>query len=275
MNSLKREDRMLLLHAALDGELDAAGAIDVERMLAADRELAAEYARLKALRNAIGAHAPRQEAPAALRARTLAMMETPEPQHATQIRKLDRPSWRNFGAAIAATIVATLGLDHLIATLGATDAVTQSIVTAHMRAQISGQPVDVVSSDRHTVKPWLAGKLPIAPGVVDLAGSGFPLLGGRIDIVGGAGAPTLVYKRREHLISVTEVTEPRANIGGYGKTPQRRTFEGYSVVRWSDADRAYEAVSDLAPAELDSFVAVFRQAVASERGDTVAPESTK
>ena len=56
-----------------------------------------------------------------------------------------------------------------------------------MRSQISGQPVDVVSTDRHTVKPWLAGKLPVAAEVVDLAEAGFPLAGGRIDIVAGRG----------------------------------------------------------------------------------------
>ena len=106
---------------------------------------------------------------------------------------------------MAATVVATLGLQHLIAASNAPDAALQAIVSAHMRSQISGQPVDVVSTDRHTVKPWLAGKLPVAAEVVDLAEAGFPLAGGRIDIVAGAGVPTLVYKRRDHLISVTEL----------------------------------------------------------------------
>ena len=105
---------------------------------------------------------------------------------------------------MAATVVATLGLQHLIASSTAPDAALQAIVSAHMRSQISGQPVNVVSTDRHTVKPWLAGKLPVAAEVVDLAEAGFPLAGGRIDIVAGAGVPTLVYKRRDHLISVTE-----------------------------------------------------------------------
>ena len=55
------EDPTLLLHAALDGELDAAGMIEIERRLAADPALAAEYARLVALRDAIRARAPRVE----------------------------------------------------------------------------------------------------------------------------------------------------------------------------------------------------------------------
>ena len=45
------DDPTLLLHAALDGELDAAGMIAIERQLAADPALAAEYARLTALRD--------------------------------------------------------------------------------------------------------------------------------------------------------------------------------------------------------------------------------
>jgi anti-sigma factor RsiW len=87
------------------------------------------------------------------------------------------------------------------------------------------------------------------------------LAGGRIDIVAGAGVPTLVYKRRDHLISVTE----RRAEGGDAATPRHLAVEGYPVVRWSDGERAYTAVSDLSPTDLDAFVAAFRQAVAKER----------
>src|SRR5579863_3203560 len=71
------DDPTLLLNAALDGELDAAGALDVERRLAADPALAAEYARLAALRDAIRTRLPRERAPDALRARVIAMAQTP------------------------------------------------------------------------------------------------------------------------------------------------------------------------------------------------------
>jgi anti-sigma factor RsiW len=211
-----REDRSLMLHAALDGELD----IEMERALAADRNLAAEYARLEALRQAIRTQAPRERAPEALRARIIAAAGSSEAdaRHLTlDTRILKRPSWRTFAAAIAATIVVAVGVQNLISTTGSPDEATLAVVAGHMRGQISGQPVDVASSDRHTVKPWLAGKLPVAAMVVDLAPEGFELLGGRIDIVGG---------------------------------------------------RAYAAVSDFAPMELDAFVAAFRKAAAKERGQT-------
>jgi anti-sigma factor RsiW len=156
-------------------------------------------------------------------------------------------------------------VQNLISTTGSPDEATLAVVAGHMRGQISGQPVDVASSDRHTVKPWLAAKLPVAAMVVDLAPEGFELLGGRIDIVGGAPAPTLVYKRRQHLVSLTQL---RANIADYPATPHRKTLDGYPVIIWKDDARAYAAVSDLAPTELDAFVAAFRKAAAKDRGQT-------
>jgi anti-sigma factor RsiW len=96
------------------------------------------------------------------------------------------------------------------------------------------------------------------------------LLGGRIDIAAGGAAPTLVYKRREHLISVTEL---RADKGDYPETPERRSLQGYPVVTWSDGQRAYVAISDLAPSELDAFVAAFREAARNEASEP--PSSTK
>ena len=137
-----------------------------------------------------------------------------------------------------------------------------AILAGHERGQISGQPVDVVSSDRHTVKPWLAAKLPVATTVVDLAPQGFALLGGRIDIVGGNPVPTLVYKRRQHLISVTQLPSKTVD---YPAVPRIQTLDGYPVIVWMDGVRAYAAVSDLVPAELAAFVDAFREAAAKER----------
>jgi anti-sigma factor RsiW len=69
----------------------------------------------------------------------------------------------------------------------------------------------------------------------------------------------------QHLVSLTQL---RANIADYPTTPRRRTLDGYPVVIWKDDAGAYAAVSDLAPMELDAFVAAFRKAAAKERGQT-------
>ena len=118
------EDRSLLLHAALDGELDAAGVIEVERLLAADPVLAEEYARLKALRETIRAKAPRERAPDSLRLRMMELAETRQTprREAKTARWRDPPTWRGFAAAMAATVVVTLGLQHLIVAGNSPDA---------------------------------------------------------------------------------------------------------------------------------------------------------
>ncbi|MBI1867813.1 MAG: hypothetical protein HYS06_05905 [Methylocystis sp.] len=184
-----------------------------------------------------------------------------------QPKDRNAPSWRAFAAAIAAAVVLTAGLQMLILTAGAPDEATLAIVAGHMRGEISDRPADIVSRDPRTLKTWLAGRLPVAAFVADLAPAGFELLGARIDIVAGAGAPTLVYKRHERLVSVTE---PPFDPGDYPRAPGRRTLNGYTVVVWADGARAFAAVSDLAPAELDAFVAAFRQAVAKETEETTS-----
>jgi anti-sigma factor RsiW len=122
-----------------------------------------------------------------------------------------------------------------------------------VRAMMAPQPTDVSSSDRHTVKPWFSGRIPQAPRVIDLTDKGFPLVGGRIDVVGTRPVPTLVYRHRQHLISL--VAAPIAS----GAAPStRQTIAGYNVLSWRDDDTAYWAVSDLGLTDLEAFAAAFR-----------------
>ena len=107
--------------------------------------------------------------------------------------------------ALAAAMALGVGLDRLWLSSSEPDPRLDSLVAAFRRGQIADQPVDVAASDRHVVKPWLARKLPVSTLVVDLASEGFPLVGARIDIVAGQPAPTLVYRRREHQIALTEL----------------------------------------------------------------------
>ena len=258
MSGDEKQDRALFLQADFDQELDAAAALEAERLLSGDAGASGDRARLEALRRTLRRHAPREAAPAALRARLLAQIGSREGD-AARHRRATLSSWRVYAASIAATIVVTVGLQRLAQEVTAPDRFTPYVVAGHMRSQISGQPVDVASSDRHTVKPWLAGKLPLAVTVVDLAAEGFPLAGARIDIIGATPIPTLVYKRREHLVSVAEL---RAESTNYPETPSLRIVEGYPVVVWKQKHRAYVATSDLPPAELEAFVAAFRQAAA-------------
>ena len=144
------------------------------------------------------------------------------------------------------------------------DQFATAAVASHVHATLNDHLIDVASSDRHTVKPGLAGKAPLATSLVDLAGEGYVLSGGRVDSVGDVPVPTLVYRHREHFISLTELSRGSSRAS----TPSRDTVSGHSVVTWSDNVRRYVAVSDMPPQELEDFVATFRSAAANEREDT-------
>jgi anti-sigma factor RsiW len=128
------------------------------------------------------------------------------------------------------------------------DRTTNELVDAHVRSLLPGHLLDVVSSDRHTVKPWFTGKTDIAPAVVDLSDRGFPLLGGRLDYVDGHSAATLAYGRRLHTINlfVWRSAEEELADGSF-------TVRGYSLLHWTNAGLSYWAISDAAASELQAF----------------------
>lgn len=254
------EDRILQLQAALDGELDAAGMLAFERACAADPQLAAEFARFRAADAALRAAMPVEPARPRLRARVAALAG--EPRRSWSDRFAATP-WRAMAASLLVGALAGAGALQLSAPPRSENG---ALVSAFVRTQIGGQSVDVVSSDRHVVKPWLAGRAPLAVAALDLAASGFPLAGGRVEVIDGKVAPTLVYRRREHRIDVTELPLGRDASGQTRLT----SLDGYHVARWSDADRAYVAVTDLPAAELADFAALFRKAAADEREDAAA-----
>ncbi len=238
------DDDRLWLNAYMDGELDPAHALEFEQRLAADPALAREQARIAALRGAIQDRLPREHASPQLRRRVTALAR-PQP---TQ-------SWRALAAAVAVAFVAGSAATWVAlgpAGLGSVATpVASQLVASHMRSLMASQPFDIASSDRHTVKPWFNGKLPESPRVVDLAPQGFPLVGGRIDVVGLTPVPTLVYRHRLHVISLTALP---AKLGA----APPRAIDGYNIVDWTDGDVTYWAVSDVSPPDLEAFARAFR-----------------
>lgn len=72
----------------------------------------------------------------------------------------------------------------------------------HVTDLASSTPVEVVSSDRHTVKPWFQGKLPFTFDLPELQGSQFSLVGGRVVYFQHEPGAHLIYAVRSHRISV-------------------------------------------------------------------------
>lgn len=236
----------LLVHAYVDGELDPANAIALERRMASEPVLAAERARVEALRRALRERLPREAEPPALREKVRRAVGLS--------RSRAQPTWMAMAASLALAVFASSSGTWYAMQPSTSGGVPEAVIAGHLRALMAPQPADVASSDRHTVKPWFSGRIPLAPRVIDLARDGFPLVGGRVDVVNRTPVPSLVYSRRQHLISLTAVP----NVAPGNTTPQ--TVQGYNMITWTSEDTTYWAVSDLNLEELQMFARLFRAA---------------
>jgi len=238
------------LDAWLDGELSPTEAREVETHVAA----CAECTRLResrlALRAAIQSQLPGLQAPDVLRQRVRSQARSP-----VGGRSLAMLAWRVLAIAASVAVIA-FGSWQLGVQRGRGESLADAVLTSHIRSLMPGHLTDVQSSDQHTVKPWFNGKLDYSPPVYDFAGKGYPLLGGRLDYVGGREVAALVYGRRQHIITV--FLWPKERDVGAGPTVGTR--QGYHLLRWTSAQYAYWAVSDLGLAELGDFQRLMQQA---------------
>jgi anti-sigma factor RsiW len=245
--STSDDNSVLLVHAYVDGELDPANALGITQQMEKEPALRAEAERVNALRRVIHERLAREEAPPELRARIETSVAGLRP-HRVQ------PSWRALAASIALTAMVTSGTTWLVVGSQQPTVIADSLVSDHIRALMAREPVDVASSDRHTVKPWFNGRIPNSPRVVDLAKEDFTLIGGRIDVIGRTPVPTLVYRRAKHLISLTAMpVEGRFDLD---RSP--RNASGYNVVHWIENGVSYWAISDIEARQLEDFAKLFR-----------------
>jgi anti-sigma factor RsiW len=107
----------------------------------------------------------------------------------------------------------------------------------------------VPSTVQHTVKPWFDGKIDFAPTVTDLATSGFPLIGGRLDYIHNRAVAALVYKRHQHIINL--FSWPATTTGDV--KPAASQHNGYNLLTWTRDGMIGVAVSDVNPTELQQF----------------------
>jgi anti-sigma factor RsiW len=239
-------DFQKFLHAHHDGELDAANTLRVDEHLAGCPACSEEMRRLGALRAAVRAPALRFTAPDELR-RSLRLAVEQTARAETPVRR----SWsQQLGWAAALALLFTMvGREHL-ASGGADDRLLTDLTENHVRSLMVDHLTDVTSTDQHTVKPWFDGKIDFAPPVKELRDVGFPLLGGRLDVVEGHTAAALVYGRQKHFLNL--YIWP----GNPAWTREVRASQrnGYHLLRWSDGSMNFSLVSDLNEAEMHQFV---------------------
>ena len=243
-----------LLEADGDGELDLVRHLEIEGHLRGCAGCAAIAAEMEARRGALREALPRLRAPMRLVERVRADAGLGEKAAAAAIprRPLLALPWR-FGA-VAASLVAVLALGYAWgAARTRANALFEEAIAQHVRSLQEHHLTDVASTDQHTVKPWFAGRIDFSPPVVDLAAAGFPLIGGRLDLLAGRTAAALVYGRRQHVVNLFLWPAGSAPIA----TRDFRSL-GFNATSWTQADLDCLAVSEIPESELAGFAATFR-----------------
>jgi anti-sigma factor RsiW len=248
-------DKVLLVQAELDGELDAGEAAALQAHRAQCTVCQAATAELTRARALIDRDELYESMPADLRRRVAAQLTAARsergPDSTNPLQRM-RDWWRaGAGFAIGAACAAALTL---FVVAPRETSLTDQIVYGHIRALQPGHLEDVVSTDRHTVKPWFDGRIDFAPPVKDLAAERFPLIGGRLDYIAGRPAAALVYQRDKHIIDLFTWPSEAAP-----RPPETAQQQGYNVVHWAEGGMAFWAVSDLEADQLRAFAEEWRR----------------
>ena len=249
----------MLVQAFVDGELDLKTRLEFEQRLAAEPALRQQVDELRLLRQALREHASYHAAPAAMRRRAASLRD---PVRADAPAASRRPSaglarwlqWRPLAAGVGLAAVAMLSVQLVVLAPSRDAALAEEVVASHVRATLGQRLVDVASSDRHTVKPYLSSKLDFSPPVDPLRLEGSELLGGRVDYLEGRPVAVLVYRQGRHVVD-SYVWPTR----GADHAPRFAALRGYRTAHWSEGGMSHWVISDLNEAEFRALVDAVRE----------------
>jgi anti-sigma factor RsiW len=226
----------------MDDELPSAARDEMAAHLATCAECAAAVADGLTLKNAVRLAANRRAAPPALHAALRRQLD-PAPAHS---------AWWQWAAAAAMLVVGVIAGRTIWPARVDTPLVSE-LVDQHVVALSSPNPVDVVSEDRHTVKPWFQGRLPFAFNLPELAGTNLQLLGGKLTYLDERPAAELLYAAGRHKISVFILQDT-----GTARADGNSTF---NVRTWSSSGGLrFYLVTDASDAEASRLVGLLQAA---------------
>jgi anti-sigma factor RsiW len=236
-----------LLNAYVDGELDSAGSLGVEKHVQGCASCLTDVENLHALASEIENGGLRFTAPQRLKTNVQAAISEANPAPTRSIF-----NWRWASAVAAAVLIVFVSMQWL---RPSQEMLVNEIVSSHVRSMMANHITDVASSDRHTVKPWFGGKLDYSPPVKDLTEQGFRLVGGRLDYVDSRPVAALVYQRSQHLINL--FVWPSNNT--VTKQEDQLTRQGYNLIHWTQSGMSYWLVSELNLAELGECARLLKE----------------
>jgi anti-sigma factor RsiW len=244
------------LDAYIDGELPANEARALDEHLRGCSSCAAEALGKVQQKNAVHAAGQRFTPDPAFRARIHAGIKktiaAPKPTMWSQ---------RWFPVFVTATAAVLLLASAFLLTLQHNRTSEQQriseLVDQHVAILASANPVDVVSTDRHTVKPWFAGRIPFTFNLPELQGSPFVLVGGRVSYLSQSPGAELIFRVRQHQISVFIFQDQKP---GEAENESVRTALSFQVRTWRRNGLQYFVIGDASPQDLDNLSALIKNA---------------
>ena len=155
-------------------------------------------------------------------------------------------------------VIAGLGVAEHRARVARENQVVSELLDQHVSTLASATPVDVVSTDRHTVKPWFAGKIPFTFNLPELQGTPFELAGGRMSYLEQAPGAELIFKIRKHQLSVF-IYQARAVAADFPAS-DARDAQAFHLESWTQGDLRYFAVGDASADDLRALRSLLENA---------------
>ncbi len=177
---------------------------------------------------------------------------------ASKPQRTFRLGWM-LAAAVTVLLVVGAITSTYLGNRSGSDQVFSEIADLHVATLASSSPVDVISTDRHTVKPWFQGKIPFAFNLPELQNSEFSLLGGRMAYLEQTPGAHLIYNVRKHHISVFIFQERAlpARLSDSSLDPRRLSF---NMQTWSQGGLRYFVIGDAGGSDIDGLARLFKNA---------------
>ena len=259
---MNHDEAAKLLGPYRDGELDLTTCLKLEEHMAECPVCRQKLEQEQELVDVIRSETPRYTASPFLKTRIQAALrsESAAPETMHWWKQLS-PAWLSSGLAGAAVVLVLLAIG--LSSMAGIPELDQDAIANHVRSLQASHLMDVVSTDQHTVKPWFAGKLDYSPQVVDLGLSGYPLIGGRLDVLDHRDVAAIIYQRRKHYINLFIWPADTDSLHG-----QLYNENGYHALGWTKSGMNYLAVSELGEKELRDFIGLIQdQTIDSRPGE--------
>jgi len=235
------------LDTYLDGELPASEMSALDSHVRSCSDCAAEVLGRIQLKRAVQTAGKRFTPSADFRERIQKMSAAKKPQR----------HWSWQMAAIAAVFLVVLGISLVrVKHENYARQIYSEIADLHVSTLASASPVDVVSTDRHTVKPWFEGKIPFSFNLPELQNSEFSLIGGRVAYLEQTPGAQLIYHIRKHQISVL-IFPDASRLPSDSGVSRHSTFE---MQTWTQSNLRFFVISDAPAADVSKLADMFKNA---------------